>query len=65
MKIEDQVNLLGQAQEQLAMLVEFGAPEGLGLALTILSVASRKYGEVAEVRRNGSLLRKLGTEAAA
>ena len=65
MKIEDQVNLLAKAQEQLAMLVEFGAPEGLGLALTILSVASRKYGDVAEVRHNGTLLRRLGIEAAA
>lgn len=65
MKIQDQVNLLGKAQEQLAMLIDFGAPEGVVLALTILRVAGTKYNGLDNVRHKAGLLRKLAEGRAA
>ena len=65
MEIHDQVKLLGKAQEQLALLVESGAPEGLGLVATILAVAERKFSGFADVRHNPSLLCKLQGESRA
>ena len=59
MKIQDQVNLLGKAQEQLAILVSSGYPEGISLALTILQVAGQQIGWCNEVRHNAGLIRKL------
>ena len=60
MKIQDQVNLLGKAQEQLALLISFGAPEGNVLALAIVKIAGEKYAGLNDVRHNASLLRKFG-----
>lgn len=58
MKIQDQVNLLGKAQEQLALMVSGGAPEGIVLALAILYAAGTKYAGLDDVRHNARLLSK-------
>jgi hypothetical protein len=60
MKTQDQVNLLGKAQEQLAMMITFGAPEGIVLALAIVRIAGKKYAGISDVRHNASLLHKFG-----
>jgi hypothetical protein len=57
MKIQDQVNLLGKAQEQLALLIN--SPEGIALALVILHVAEQKVGWCHEVRHNAAFIRRL------
>jgi hypothetical protein len=64
MKIQDQVNLLGKAQEQLALLIN--SHEGIALALTILHVAEEKVGWCNEARHNAGFIRRLvGDEKAA
>ncbi len=59
MKIHDEVNLLGAAQEQLAMLVHFGDPQGRVFIDLILTVGRDRFSGFNNVYHNPSRLRKL------